>query len=420
MRKNIAVVLAAAFIAASMLLGGCTAQDNSSYSESNASVSFDTASGSPSGNTTGTQSQSTSGTMSGTTSDTTSMTTSMTTSSTTSATTSNTTSMTTSNTTSTSAQTAPPKTDPPKTAPPATDPPKTAPPATDPPKTDPPATEKQPSGISKPYVPTLTASGKTVYKGSYSLIDASDTSKGYIMVKLTSAKSGEYKAVVMSPNGTYTYNLDASGGEYTIVPLTAGNGTYTVYVGSVVPGGGSIAPDLAQDISVSIASDFDPWLSPNAYCMYSASSNCVIKASQLCGGFTELEKVEAIYKFVMKNTDYVPTAASSADGYVPYPDRTYASGQGICFDYASLMAAMLRSQQIPTKIVVGYAGSTYHAWLSVYITGQGWVDGIIRFDGNKWTRMDPTFADGAYGTSSYQQWIDYIADDNNYIDYLYY
>jgi len=68
------------------------------------------------------------------------------------------------------------------------------------------------------------------------------------------------------------------------------------------------------------------------------------------------------------------------------------TGKGICLDYASLMTAMLRSQGIPTKLEVGYAGDVYHAWISVYLKEQGWVDDIIEFDGKSWTLMDPTLA----------------------------
>ena len=78
--------------------------------------------------------------------------------------------------------------------------------------------------------------------------------------------------------------------------------------------------------------------------------------------------------------------------YLPDVDETLRSEKGICFDYAALMAAMLRSQKIPTRLEIGYAGTTYHAWISTYITDVGWVNGIIRFDGTDWSLMDPTLA----------------------------
>ena len=65
--------------------------------------------------------------------------------------------------------------------------------------------------------------------------------------------------------------------------------------------------------------------------------------------------------------------------------------KGICFDYAALATAMLRTQRIPTQLVVGYSGQVYHAWINVHIDGVGWVNKIIEFKGDKWVRMDPTF-----------------------------
>ena len=69
---------------------------------------------------------------------------------------------------------------------------------------------------------------------------------------------------------------------------------------------------------------------------------------------------------------------------LPNVDETLKTGKGICFDYAALMTSMLRSQRIPTKLEVGYAGETYHAWISTYVDDKGWVDDIIEFDGKDW------------------------------------
>ena len=85
--------------------------------------------------------------------------------------------------------------------------------------------------------------------------------------------------------------------------------------------------------------------------------------------------------------------------------------------YAALMAAMLRSQNIPTKLVVGYVGDVYHAWISTYTVESGWVDGIIFFDGTNWKLMDPTFASNANSSAEIMQ---YIGNSANYkAKYLY-
>ena len=43
-------------------------------------------------------------------------------------------------------------------------------------------------------------------------------------------------------------------------------------------------------------------------------------------------------------------------------------------------------------LTAGYAGSEYHAWISVWSQETGWIDGAIYFNGTNWQRMDPTFA----------------------------
>ena len=88
-----------------------------------------------------------------------------------------------------------------------------------------------------------------------------------------------------------------------------------------------------------------------------------------------------------------------------------STGKGICFDYASLMTAMLRSQGIPTRLEIGYSGEAYHAWISVYLKEAGWVDNIIEFDGTNWTLMDPTL-----GASNNKKSVEkYIGDGSNYV-----
>ena len=98
-------------------------------------------------------------------------------------------------------------------------------------------------------------------------------------------------------------------------------------------------------------------------------------------------------------------------GYVPDPDQTLNDKTGICFDYASLTCAMLRSQGIPTKLEVGYVGEVYHAWISCYVDETGWIDNIIEFDGKDWSLLDPTL--GANNKSKDVK--KYIGDGSKYI-----
>ena len=53
-------------------------------------------------------------------------------------------------------------------------------------------------------------------------------------------------------------------------------------------------------------------------------------------------------------------------------DEVLETKMGICFDFSALMGALLRSQGIPTQMVMGYADITYHAWNNILIDGE-WV-----------------------------------------------
>ncbi len=273
---------------------------------------------------------------------------------------------------------------------------------------------------SPPYVKETVASGKTVYQNDYALIDASNASEGYVMVKLKEAMEGNFKVLVdaVDISVRYTFSL-ANNGSYEVIPLTEGSGNYKVIVLKQTSANkGSTM--LKEEFYVNISDEFSVFLTPTQYCMYDKNSECIKLASTLTAGMNELQKIEAIYEYVTENIDYVSTAENAANGYTPYPDRTLKSKSGICFDYASLMTAMLRSQRLPTKVVVGYAGDIYHAWISVYVKGSGWIDGIISFDGNKWNRMDPTFAAGAKNEADYRELINYISNNSNYRDVYYY
>ena len=303
-----------------------------------------------------------------------------------------------------------------QTAPPKTEPPATVAPITDPPQTDPPQTEPSP-----PYIITPTADGVKVYSNDDALIDASNSSQGYLMIRLKKAMSGSYRILVNADdiNVRYTFQLNSSG-NYEVIPLTEGSGKYTVNVLKVTSAGkGTVM--FKQSLSVSVADSFLPFLTPNQFCMYDAGSSCVALSSKLCGGNKDtIAKTAAIYDYVINNISYVSTAENGANGYIPVPDTVLANKSGICFDYASLMAAMLRSQKIPTKVVVGYAGDIYHAWISVYVDGSGWIDGYIYFDGNSWNRMDPTFAASAKDDADYKNTVDFISNGSNYSVMYYY
>ena len=142
------------------------------------------------------------------------------------------------------------------------------------------------------------------------------------------------------------------------------------------------------------------------------SEACTLAQSLVKDGMNDVEILKAFYTYVTEHITYDYDKADSVEaGYLPDIDETLSTGKGICFDYAALMTAMLRSRDIPCKLQIGYAGDIKHAWIDVYIRGKGWVEQAITYDGEKWNRMDPTFT----ANSEDEELINsYIGDSANY------
>ena len=252
------------------------------------------------------------------------------------------------------------------------------------------------------------ASGITVYSNALAAIDASNAAEGYIMVNYKGTNP-KVKLQITGANGvTYTYNLH---GGYETFPLSSGDGSYKIAVYENVTGN-QYSTALSQTIKVTITNIFGPNLYPNQYVNFNLGSQVVSQAMLLAESCnTDLEVVTKIYNYVTSTITYDHNKASSVQsGYTPNVDEIMVSGTGICLDYAAVMASMLRSQNIPTRLEVGYAGEAYHAWISTYITDVGWVNGIIEFDGVSWSLMDPTFA----ANSSETALKNFIGNGSNY------
>ena len=154
-----------------------------------------------------------------------------------------------------------------------------------------------------PQVLTPSADGTVVYDNDYASIDASNQSQGYIMVSY-SGSCEKVKVQITGPDqNTYTYLLTARN-EYTTFPLSSGNGTYLIQVMENV-GGDSYVVSLTHDVDVQIENEFLPFLYPNQYVDFNADSQAVAKGSELATNtWSDLEVVQNIYNFVIKNISY--------------------------------------------------------------------------------------------------------------------
>ncbi|MBQ9157240.1 MAG: transglutaminase domain-containing protein [Eubacterium sp.] len=240
-------------------------------------------------------------------------------------------------------------------------------------------------------------------------IDLSAADQGYVGVSAVSDQRLKFQ--VLMDDSTYNYDLKGDGTPC-FYPLQCGDGSYRFRIMENVIDS-KYAELFSTSCDVTIKDQFQPFIRPSEYVSYGPDDACVKVAQKLASRSEDaLGVVHEIYDYVCDNVSYDKEKAKDVKvGYLPDPDETLSSGKGICFDYASLAAAMLRSQGIPTKVIFGYVSPNdlYHAWNMFYTEETGWVTVDYEVTGDDWNRLDLTFAaNGADG--------DFIGDGSNYTD----
>lgn len=259
------------------------------------------------------------------------------------------------------------------------------------------------------------ADGQNTIGVDTACIDISHTEDGYICVNYTGDAERTRLIITTPQNITYTYDLTKDVCDS--FPLTGEAGTYNVGVYELISGN-DYSILFNEDFEVSNIDEFAPYLYPNQFVKFDKNSNAVAMTSDLVlPANNDIEAITCVYNYVISNLTYDYDKAQNVESaYIPNIDNILEIKKGICFDYASLMAAMLRSQNIPTRLEIGYAGDAYHAWISTYVEDTGWVNGIIMFDGKNWELMDPTFA----SNMSEDSLKSFIGEGDNYItQYVY-
>ena len=272
------------------------------------------------------------------------------------------------------------------------------------------SSSNEPPVFSPPRVLVTEAPGTDTLGQSPLVLDISNISQGYLTA--ISDDNGTTKNIQLSSDDGIVYSYFIKSGENAAIPFTSGSGTYQISCYEQIAGS-QYAALYAQTLDVSLENEFLPFLYPNQYVNFTPESRaCRLALSLLPEYATEQECINSVYDYVTTHIMYDTEKAATVEaGYLPDIDKTMETGKGICFDYAALMTAMLRSRDIPCKLQIGYAGDIKHAWIDVYIRGKGWVEHAISYDGEQWNRMDPTFAANSEDeelTSSY------IGDSENY------
>lgn len=219
----------------------------------------------------------------------------------------------------------------------------------------------------------------TVYAGSAQAsaanwLDTSKLSQGVITVSYDVPADKRIKLMIAKDDSSYNYNLYSNVASENF-PLQQGNGTYKVSVLENTSGN-KYKVVASESVTLQLSNPNAVYLSSVQNVKWSPSDKAVLKATQLTAGLkTDEQKVKAIYNYIVSNVKYDYTLASNVTtDYIPNNDNTLVTKKGICYDYSSLFATMLRSQGIPTKLVMGNTSyvSSYHAWNEVLLNGK-WV-----------------------------------------------
>jgi len=212
-------------------------------------------------------------------------------------------------------------------------------------------------------------------------IDISHSSDGYFTVNYSEQNPVKMKVEVTYGKTTTYYDYTA--GEESSYAFVKGDGIYTIGLYKNVSGTKYKRVAVAS-VNVILDDPLSPYLVSTKEVAFSEDDAVSKKAAEICDKLSDqVSKIIAIYEYVHDNISYdYEIAADISSGkiklYSPKATEILSSHKGICYDFATLFAAMCRSQGIPCRIVKGYYRNVYHAWNEVYLDGLWYkVDSTI-------------------------------------------
>ena len=210
-----------------------------------------------------------------------------------------------------------------------------------------------------------------------------DVEQSCIVVENVPVNDGNVYKVLLQ-NGNQTNNWYAE--EQTNLPINA-DGQYVVKVYRQISGN---KYRCIHSVTMNIEGS-KPYLGSSEYIDFEEAQSLLalesVQAIINSESMNDSQKVKAAYKFVKNAMTYdYELAASVKSGYTPNADENLVDKKGICFDYASMLAVILRNADIQTKMVFGDTSYGYHAWNEVLVDGQ-------------WIMVDACW--GEYATTNY-------------------
>ncbi|MBE0338004.1 transglutaminase domain-containing protein [Paenibacillus sp. 23TSA30-6] len=205
-------------------------------------------------------------------------------------------------------------------------------------------------------------------------LNQNNVNHGIVNIRYPVKSNVKTKIVITKDAEKYSYYLNSSKPEEAFA-LQMGNGNYNIRLLEQLTGN-QYKVIGEETVQLNLNDSKTIYLSSIQNIDWNDTNQAIRKAKELTkGATTDDEKVKRIYEYVISHIKYDSNQPFSlSPDYLPQIDRTLVSQKDICYGYASLFAAMLRSVDVPTKLVMGESSyvNTYHAWNEVNINNQ-WV-----------------------------------------------
>ena len=214
----------------------------------------------------------------------------------------------------------------------------------------------------------ITPKNNNLRKNGNLTIDCSHIEQGYILAKANKTDK-KLKIRVKINKEELLYNINQNS-EWETISLQYGNGKYTFQLYQQASGKQYSQEGLIE-INVKMSDPTVALLCPNQYIDFTEDTEAVQIANKLCENLTDPQQIYAtIKKYIIKTLhyDYIKALTVQKKGELPDINTTCETHMGICQDISAVTVAMLRSQGIPSKLVIGKCDTDItHAWVTVIL-----------------------------------------------------
>jgi len=106
------------------------------------------------------------------------------------------------------------------------------------------------------------------------------------------------------------------------------------------------------------------------------------------------QKATAFERYLQTNYTYTTELASAKAGQDPIDMFLFSRKKGHCEYFASAMAALCRSVDVPARVVTGYAASEFNENTGRFLVRESnahaWVEALVDRNAGLWTAFDPS------------------------------